>query len=158
MKKTLYLLLSLILVTATSNVFAQDKATVIAETMVDSYQIGIGDILEIATWKEPDFTREAVLVRTDGKISFPLLLSHSAMNSIDNMATKQKQLKHKRRYCRHPGCSSIVKSQGLCQRHGAKPRLCKVQGCKKQAQGNFVSVDPMSITSTPFPLSHTLFN
>ena len=39
----------------------------------DAYKIGSGDILEIMTWKEPDFTREAVLVRIDGKISFPLL-------------------------------------------------------------------------------------
>jgi polysaccharide export outer membrane protein len=37
------------------------------------YQIGAGDILEITIWKEPDLSREAVLVRTDGKISFPLL-------------------------------------------------------------------------------------
>ena len=40
---------------------------------VDAYKIGCGDILEIVTWKEPDFTREEVLVRIDGKISFPLL-------------------------------------------------------------------------------------
>jgi len=40
---------------------------------LDSYKIGSSDILEIVTWKEPDFTREEVLVRIDGKISFPLL-------------------------------------------------------------------------------------
>ena len=55
----------------------EKKSTVklgsIGQTLVDSYQIGVGDILEITTWKEPDFTREEVLVRTDGKISFPLL-------------------------------------------------------------------------------------
>ena len=39
----------------------------------DAYKIGSGDILEIITWKEPDFTREEILVRIDGKISFPLL-------------------------------------------------------------------------------------
>ncbi len=37
------------------------------------YIIQSGDILEIVTWKEPDFTREEVLVRIDGRISFPLL-------------------------------------------------------------------------------------
>lgn len=52
------------------------------------------------------------------------------------MAQKEK-VKHKRRYCRIEGCSKIVKSQGLCQRHGAKTRLCKIEGCTKQAQGNF---------------------
>lgn len=39
----------------------------------NSYFIGVGDILEIITWKEPDFSREQVLVRRDGKITFPLL-------------------------------------------------------------------------------------
>jgi hypothetical protein len=52
-------------------------------------------------------------------------------------ADEVKILKHSRRFCRMTGCSSIVKSQGLCQRHGAKPRMCKVTRCSKQAQGNF---------------------
>jgi polysaccharide biosynthesis/export protein len=39
----------------------------------DSYKIGSGDVLEIVTWKEPDFSRKEILVRIDGKISFPLL-------------------------------------------------------------------------------------
>ncbi|GAX17831.1 hypothetical protein FisN_18Hh031 [Fistulifera solaris] len=51
--------------------------------------------------------------------------------------TDNKPIKHKRRYCRSEGCTNIVKSQGLCQRHGAKPRMCKVEQCSKQAQGNF---------------------
>lgn len=38
----------------------------------NSYKIGNGDILEIVTWKEPDFTKE-IMVRLDGKITFPLL-------------------------------------------------------------------------------------
>ena len=41
--------------------------------IADAYKIGSGDVLEIVTWKEPDFSRNDVLVRTDGKISFPLL-------------------------------------------------------------------------------------
>jgi polysaccharide biosynthesis/export protein len=36
------------------------------------YRIQAGDILEILTWNEPGFTR-SVTVRTDGKVSFPLL-------------------------------------------------------------------------------------
>lgn len=42
-------------------------------TTSEAYKIGPGDVLEIVTWKEPDFTRKSVLVRIDGKISFPLL-------------------------------------------------------------------------------------
>ena len=37
------------------------------------YIIGSGDILEIVTWKEPDFSREEIVVRLDGNISFPLI-------------------------------------------------------------------------------------
>jgi polysaccharide biosynthesis/export protein len=37
------------------------------------YVIGAGDTLDITTWKEVDLTRTEVLVRLDGKISFPLL-------------------------------------------------------------------------------------
>ena len=44
-----------------------------APTDRSTYQIGAGDTLEIVTWKEQDFTRDQVLVRTDGMITFPLL-------------------------------------------------------------------------------------
>lgn len=44
------------------------------------YKIGIGDVLEIFTWKEPDFSREEITVRMDGKISFPLLDDVQAAN------------------------------------------------------------------------------
>jgi polysaccharide biosynthesis/export protein len=44
-----------------------------ARSPVTSYVIGAGDELRIVTWKEADFTLDTVLVRTDGKISFPLL-------------------------------------------------------------------------------------
>eukprot|EP00977_Amphora_coffeiformis_P004732 scaffold1007_cov176-Amphora_coffeaeformis.AAC.38 len=57
--------------------------------------------------------------------------------SVAKAEHTSKVLKHKRRYCRVAGCQRIVKSQGLCQGHGAKPRTCKIDGCTKQAQGNF---------------------
>jgi polysaccharide export outer membrane protein len=39
----------------------------------NNYKIGIGDVLDIVTWKEADFSRENIVVRLDGMISFPLL-------------------------------------------------------------------------------------
>jgi polysaccharide export outer membrane protein len=90
MKKLLFLFgfcLALILAFNTPHVYSADESTSVpgrnesAETgkgwspwvSLDSYKIGSGDVLEIVTWKEPDFSRDAVLVRIDGKISFPLI-------------------------------------------------------------------------------------
>lgn len=50
----------------------------------------------------------------------------------DNSATTTPK---KKRLCRYPDCTRVIKSQGHCQRHGAKAKRCKVQGCDKQAQG-----------------------
>ncbi|MDM8551722.1 polysaccharide biosynthesis/export family protein [Desulfobacterales bacterium HSG2] len=63
--------------TGSDDVSDAEKATVSeAEESPDSeqyaYKIGSGDILEIVTWKEPDFSKE-IPVRIDGKITFPLL-------------------------------------------------------------------------------------
>ena len=52
---------------------ARPKTTWSAKASAQDYEIGAGDILEITTWKEPDLSRDEVLVRTDGKISFPML-------------------------------------------------------------------------------------
>ena len=49
----------------------------------NDYRIGSGDILEINTWKEPDFSREEILVRLDGKISFPLLFLDTSTSDKD---------------------------------------------------------------------------
>jgi polysaccharide export outer membrane protein len=58
-----------------SPVFGQDKGsqTWSAKGSGGDYIIGAADILDISTWKEVDFSRENILVRMDGKISFPLL-------------------------------------------------------------------------------------
>eukprot|EP00978_Attheya_sp_CCMP212_P003842 scaffold8178_cov49-Attheya_sp.AAC.3 len=41
----------------------------------------------------------------------------------------------RKRQCRFPGCTKTIKSQGHCQKHGARAKRCKVSGCEKQAQG-----------------------
>jgi polysaccharide export outer membrane protein len=78
----IYLLVFCILVSliiAPANLSAAEKKTADAKitgtgkAAPKDYQIGAGDILEITIWKEPDLSRTGVLVRTDGKISFPLL-------------------------------------------------------------------------------------
>ena len=80
MKKTLILIFFLLVaITVDSGhlLAAEKKSTAkqtwSAKASAQDYQIGAGDILEITTWKEPDFSREEVLVRLDGKLTFPLL-------------------------------------------------------------------------------------
>jgi polysaccharide export outer membrane protein len=60
-------------VRAQDNKTSESNVTRHGKEAKQSYQIGAGDNLEITTWKEPDFSRGNVLVRIDGKISFPLL-------------------------------------------------------------------------------------
>ncbi len=81
MKKALILISCLLLtitigasqLTAADKKASQTKKVWSAKESQKDYRIRAGDILEITTWKEPDLTRDQVLVRTDGKISFPLL-------------------------------------------------------------------------------------
>jgi polysaccharide export outer membrane protein len=64
-------------------------------TSAQEYRIGVGDILEIVTWKEPDFSREEVLVRIDGKISFPLTndIAAAGKTTSDLKSAIEKRLK-----------------------------------------------------------------
>jgi polysaccharide biosynthesis/export protein len=69
MKKNPFPIIALVIsLMVATNAMAQQKASKTTE-----YTIGVGDILDIVTWKEPDFSKEEILVRLDGKISFPLL-------------------------------------------------------------------------------------
>jgi polysaccharide export outer membrane protein len=79
-------------------VSAQDKAaqTWSAKSQAAEYRIGGGDVLEVATWKEPDLTRTNILVRVDGKVSFPLLgdIPAAGMTPVELTETVQKGLKN----------------------------------------------------------------
>lgn len=64
---SLFSVLLVLLLTSPQISGAQEKAA------RSPYMIGPGNVLEIVTWKEVDFSREEVLVRSDGMITFPLL-------------------------------------------------------------------------------------
>jgi polysaccharide export outer membrane protein len=67
-------LMTLTIVTAPA--FAADSKSGEGTVMFQQktvYKISAGDILRIVTWKEADFSIDEILVRVDGKISFPLL-------------------------------------------------------------------------------------
>ena len=71
-----------------------NAADQIASPVSSIYKIGIGDILSITTWKEPDFTVASVRVRSDGKITFPLLddIQAEGLTTMDLKKAVQKKL------------------------------------------------------------------
>jgi len=73
----------------------------------DSYIIGVGDVLEILTWKEPDFSKE-IAVRIDGKISFPLLSDIQAASLAPLQLKKEIEEKLKE-YVTSPNVTITVK-------------------------------------------------
>ena len=52
------------------------------------YLIGHGDVLQILTWKEPELSLDQVMVRLDGKITFPLVDDVQAAG-LSTMALKK---------------------------------------------------------------------
>jgi polysaccharide export outer membrane protein len=73
----------------------------------DAYAIGIGDVVEIAVWKNPDLT-VTVPVRPDGRISVPLLGDLQA-SGMTPLALKQTLTEGFRQYITAPGVSVIIK-------------------------------------------------
>lgn len=76
----------------------------------------------------------------DKTVSYHLKLvteNESPQNHSDSGNAIRSNAIYKRRTCKFVGCSRVVKSQGVCQRHGARTKLCKAIGCQKQAQGGF---------------------
>jgi polysaccharide export outer membrane protein len=100
MKKKCFLITLLALawcwIAAAQQAFCQDKAAQSwsAKSQAAEYRIGAGDVLEISTWKEAELSRRDVLVRVDGKISFPLLgdIAAAGMTPVELTETVQKGL------------------------------------------------------------------
>ena len=53
---------------------ADTKLTVVQpEAAPPAYRLGSGDVIQVNVWKEPEASGESVVVRTDGRISLPLI-------------------------------------------------------------------------------------
>jgi len=72
------------------------------------YVIQANDILEIFVWKEPDLTRK-VLVRPDGRISFPLVQDLQA-SGISPGELKEKIQERLKEYLTAPNVTVIVEA------------------------------------------------
>ena len=100
---TIVLSIAFILVN-THPCFAQEEAK-------ETYLIGSGDILEITTWKEVDFTREEILVRLDGMITFPLINDIQAKGRTP-MQVKQVIEEKLKEYVESPVVTVTVRTSG----------------------------------------------
>ncbi len=66
-----------------------DKAAGVDRGVPDDYQIGAGDVLHIGVFHEPDATVQSVVVRTDGKISMPLIKEVAVLGLTPSQLEKQ---------------------------------------------------------------------
>lgn len=77
-------------------------------SQTQNYRIGIGDLIQIEVYDEPDLTKE-VRVLTDGFISFPLLGSIKAQgNTVKELETKITNMLAEK-YIRNPQVTVFVK-------------------------------------------------
>ena len=69
-------------------------STAAAQDNAEEYKIGVGDILRINTWKEPDLSLEDAMVRSDGIITFPLLddIKAQGLTTMELKAKIEKKL------------------------------------------------------------------
>ncbi len=109
--KNIIILICWLIVFTVSPAFSQDKGTQSwsAKASGGDYIIGAGDILDITTWKEVDFSRNDVLVRLDGKISFPLLndVQAAGLATAELKRTIEEGLKN---YVSHPVVTVAIKN------------------------------------------------
>jgi polysaccharide export outer membrane protein len=77
------------------------------EEPANAYAIGIGDVLDISVWKNPDLT-VSVPVRPDGRISMPLLGDVQAAG-MTPLALRQMLTDGLKEFVTAPGVSVVVK-------------------------------------------------
>ena len=72
------------------------------------YRIGAGDILRVSVWREPEVSVDGVAVRSDGKISLPLIREVFALGmapvDLETLLTREFS-----RYINNPAVTVIVK-------------------------------------------------
>jgi polysaccharide export outer membrane protein len=96
---------------AISFIFFNTHPCFAQEEIKDSYSIGSGDILEIITWKEPNFSKEEVLVRLDGMITFPLINDIQAKGQTP-MQVRQDIEEKLKDYMENPIVTVTVRTSG----------------------------------------------
>jgi polysaccharide export outer membrane protein len=105
--RTLFNTAVLLLLFALPAAGQSNTLTRVDEDPPDAYGIGIGDVLEISVWKNPDLSA-TVPVRPDGRISVPLLGDVQAAG-MTPLALKQTLTQGFKEYVTAPGVAVVVK-------------------------------------------------
>ena len=86
------------------------KEPTVLKSSPGEYTIGVGDVLSITVWENPDLDQE-VIVRPDGMISFPLIDEVRAegltISQLDKVITEKLK-----QFIRYPDVSISLKSMG----------------------------------------------
>src|SRR4051794_8429885 len=86
---------------------AQTATTQTEQDPPNAYQIGLGDVLEVSVWKNPELS-VTVPVRPDGRISVPLLGDVQAAG-LTPLALKATLMQGYKEYVTAPAVSVVVK-------------------------------------------------
>ena len=93
----------------------QQKEVIEAPPAKREYRIALGDGLDISVWKVPDLSLQHVIVRPDGKISYPLIGDIDAYGKT--LTELRDELKQKlNQYVRDPQVSVMITTFGGEQR------------------------------------------
>lgn len=100
-----------------------------AEPVPTTYKIGVGDVLHISVWEEPQFTETAV-VRPDGMVSIPLV-SEVAVAGLTPESAEKTLTQRLEKFVHKPRVTVIVQEihsrmvyiTGEVQRPGAYPLM-----------------------------------
>ena len=76
----------------------------------DDYVIGAGDVLNVMVWKEPDASIQSVVVRTDGRITVPLI-KDVAVDGLTLRQAEQKITEQLNSFLTAPDVTVAVKEQ-----------------------------------------------
>lgn len=100
-------LLATFVVALAGSSWAEDVVVRTEDDPTNAYAIGIGDVLEISVWKNPELA-VTTPVRPDGRISVPLLGDIQA-SGMTPLALRQTLTDRFKEYVTAPGVSVVIK-------------------------------------------------
>jgi len=82
----------------------------------EEYSIGIGDVIQVSVWREPDVSVESAVVRSDGRISLPLIKEIMALG-LTPKELESVLARAFSRFIKEPNVTVIVREMNSRQVH-----------------------------------------